>query len=155
MCDSWRSWVSHAAPRVIALLWAAFTLTRALAYTHGAPPQLVDVAIILPVPLWVVWGIAAVLLGLGGLVPPRAGAGSQKAARLMRQWGLTVAASLLLMWAASFLLSDSERGWVSAANYLMLAFFAGWSGWIASREVASVRAVNEERGVGGVAGLDE
>lgn len=142
MPGSWRSRVSRAGPRVLALLWAAYDGSRALAYLDTSPPQLGSVAAILP--LWIPWTIATVLLILGGLVPPRAGHCSQQAARLMRQYGMTITTALLLVWGAAFLLSDFNRGWVSAVSYIMLACFSGWSGWVASRNVADVRAVREE-----------
>jgi len=146
MCDSWRPWVSHAAPRALALLWAVYCASRIVAYEETTPPQLSAVAALLLVPLWAVWAVAAVLLALGGLVPPQAGNTSKRLARGMRQWGMTISLSLLAMWAAAFLITDVNRGWVSAGNYLMLALFAGWAGWVASRDLADVRAVREEEG---------
>lgn len=142
MPGSWRSRVSVAGPRVLALLWAAYDASRAIAYIDSSPPQLAAVAVWLP--LWIPWTIATVLLLLGGMVPPRAGCQSQQAARLMRQWGMTLTTSLLLIWATAFFVSDFHRGWVTAGSYLMLVAFSGWSGWVASRDVADVRAVREE-----------
>ena len=142
MPSSWRSRVSRAAPRLLALLWAAYDGSRVLAYLDTSPPQLEAVAAILP--LWIPWALATVLLILGGLVPPQAGHCPQQAARLMRQYGMTITTALLLVWGAAFLISDFSRGWVSAVSYIMLAFFSGWSGWVASRHVADVRAVREE-----------
>lgn len=142
MPGSWRSRVSRAAPRLLALLWAAYDASRVLAYLDTSPPQLEAVAAILP--LWIPWTLATALLILGGLVPPHAGRRSQRAARLMRQYGMTLTTALLLVWGAAFLISDFNRGWVTAASYLMLACFSGWSGWVASRHVADVRAVREE-----------
>ena len=142
MPNSWRAWVSRAAPRLLALLWAAYDGSRALAYLDTSPRQLESVAAILP--LWVPWTLATVLLILGSLVPPQAGHRSQQAARLMRQYGMTLTTALLLVWGAAFLLSDFSRGWVSAVSYLMLACFSGWARWVASRECADVRAVREE-----------
>ena len=141
MPSSWRSRVSRAAPRLLALLWAAYDGSRALAYLDTSPPQLSSVGEWMP--LWIPWALATVLLILGGLAPPQAGRRPQRVARLMRQYGTTITTALLLVWGAAFLISDFDRGWVSAVSYLMLACFSGWSGWIASRHVADVRAVRE------------
>ncbi len=142
MPGSWRSRVSRAAPRVLALLWAIYDGSRALAYVDRSPPQLEAVAAIIP--LWLPWTVATILLVLGGLVPRRAGPRARQAARLMRQYGMTITTGLLLVWAAAFTLSDFSRGWVTGGSYLMLVAFSGWAGWIASRHVADVRAVREE-----------
>lgn len=148
MPGSWRSRVSRAAPRLLALLWAAYDGSRALAYLDTSPPQLESVAAILP--LWIPWTLATALLILGSLVPPQAGRRSQRAARIMRQYGMTLTTALLLVWGAAFLISDFSRGWVTAASYLMLVGFSGWTGWVASRDVADVRAVREEATSAGV-----
>lgn len=142
--------MSRAAPRLLALLWAVYSTSRALAYVDSSPPQLAAVADL--VPLWIPWSAAAVLLMLGGLVPSRAGTRSQCGARLMRQYGMTISSALLLVWGTAFILSDFHRGWVTASSYLMLVAFSGWSGWLASRDVADVRAVREE---GASVGLDQ
>lgn len=135
----WQSALSRAAPRVAALTWAAYAITRVAAYASTSPPQLRQVHEILP--LWIPWTVAATLLILGGLVPPRAGRRSKALARGMRQWGSVISTMTLGIWAVAFLLADASRGWVSAVNYFMLTAFAVLSGWIMSREVASVRAV--------------
>lgn len=141
--------MSRAAPRLLALLWAAYDGSRALAYLDTSPPQLEAVAAILP--LWIPWALATALLVLGALVPPQAGRRSQQAARLMRQHGMTITTALLLVWAVAFIISDFDRGWVSGGSYLMLACFSGWAGWVASRELADVRAVREGDTSAGVA----
>lgn len=71
----------------------------------------------------------------------------------MRQYGMTISSALLLVWAVAFFISDFHRGWVTGGSYLMLVAFSGWSGWVASRELADVRAVREEEGAD--AGMDE
>lgn len=149
MVRSWRARASRFAPRGLSLLWSAFGASRALAYVDTSPPQLEAVAAVMP--LWVPWAVASGLLALGGLVPPRAGQSSKRIARLMRQYGITITTALLLVWGAAFLISDFDRGWVSATSYIMLACFSGWSGWVASRDVADVRAVREEAISAGVA----
>lgn len=145
----WESALSRAAPRVAALTWAVYALTRVAAYASTSPPQLRQVHEILP--LWIPWIVVATLLIFGGLVPPRAGQRSRSLARGMRQWGSVISTMTLGIWAVAFLLADASRGWVSAVNYFMLTAFAVLSGWIMSREVASVRAV---RGGGAYASMD-
>lgn len=142
MPRSWKSRVSRAGPRILALLWAAYDGSRLLAYWSVSPPQLTAVAVLIP--LWIPWAVATALLTAGALVPPRAGTTSKAAARLMRQWGMTLTTGLLMVWGTAFLISDFSRGWVTATSYVMLAAFSGWAGWIASRDVADVRVVREE-----------
>ncbi|ALC05903.1 hypothetical protein CDES_07470 [Corynebacterium deserti GIMN1.010] len=139
---TWQSALSRAAPRVLALLWAGYATTRIVAYIDSAPPQLAVIHSILP--LWVPWAVAAVLLTLGALVPPWGSDRQKRIAQHMRQWGSTVSSATIMAWAAAFLVADVSRGWVSAANYVMLGVFALVSGWIMSREVASVHAIRED-----------
>lgn len=139
---SWRGRASRAAPRVLALIWAGYAITRIVAYWGSAPQQLVVIHEILP--LWVPWSVAATLLILGALVPPWVSGRQKRVAQLMRQWGSTVSSATIMAWSGAFLMADSARGWVSAVNYLMLGIFALVSGWIMSREVASVHAVRED-----------
>lgn len=140
--SSWKAQMSRAAPRAAALGWAAYDLTRALAYLTTSPPQLQEIATIMP--LWIPWMVATALLIAGGCVPPRVGKRSKQMALWMRQWGITLTVMLLMVWGVSFIVADVSRGWVTATSYITLAIFAGISGWIASREVASVAAVQEE-----------
>lgn len=135
----WEAALSRAAPRVAALIWAGYALTRVASYASTSPPQLKSIHEILP--LWIPWTVVATLLILGGLVPSNAGKRSKSLARGMRQWGSVISTMTLGIWAVAFLLADASRGWVSAVNYFMLTAFAVLSGWIMSREVASVRAV--------------
>lgn len=142
MPSSWRGRWSRAAPRAISLLWSAYTGSRALAYVDTSPPQLEAVAAILP--LWIPWAAATVLLVLGALVPPQLPPVHSTVARIMRQYGMTASMALLMVWGAAFLISDFSRGWVTAGSYVMLGVFAAWSGTVASRELADVRAVLDE-----------
>ena len=139
--SSWKAQASRAAPRAAALIWAAYDATRAAAYWTTSPAQLSEVATVMP--LWIPWTIAPFLLTAGGCVPPRAGPQSKKLALGMRQWGITLTVMLLMVWGVSFIVADSSRGWVTAGSYVMLAVFASISGWVASREVASVTAISE------------
>lgn len=138
---SWRATASRAAPRVAALLWAAYDLSRVLAYVDSSPPQLSAVSEWMP--LWIPWAVATTMLVLGGLVPTGAAGWAKRHARWLRQWGMTITLSTLTVWGVAFLVADFSRGWVTAGSYLMLAGFALACGWVASREVASVRAVRE------------
>lgn len=141
MPASWRATVSRAAPRVAALIWAGYDLSRALAYIDSSPPQLAAVSAW--VPLWIPWAVATAMLILGGLVPTGAPGWAKRTARWMRQWGMTITLAAVTVWGVAFLVADFSRGWVTAGSYLMLAGFALICGWVASREVASVRAVRE------------
>lgn len=136
------AWVSRAAPRIAALGWALYGLSRALAYIDSSPPQLSGVATLMP--LWMPWAVATALLVLGGLVPIKAGPRSKAIARTLRKWGMTLTFSWLIVWGVAFIVADVSRGWVTATSYLALAVFALISGWVASRDVASVRAIAEE-----------
>ena len=142
VANSWRSKASRGAPRLLALLWAVYAASRALAYVDTSPRQLDAVSSL--VPLWLPWAVVALMLVLGGCVPARADACPRIAARSLRQWGMTGCFALLLMWGGAFIVSDFARGWVTAGSYVMLAVFALVSGFFASREVASVYAVREE-----------
>ena len=139
--SSWKAQASRAAPRAAALIWAVYDVTRAAAYWDTSPAQLSEVATVMP--LWIPWAIATFLLTAGGCVPLGAGPRSKKLALGMRQWGITLTVMLLMVWGVSFIVTDSSRGWVTAASYVMLAVFASISGWVASREVASVTAIRE------------
>lgn len=139
---TWKAKASRLAPRALSLLWATYDASRILAYVDSSPPQLATVS--LWVPLWVPWTIITILLTLGALVPPQASHQSRHVARLMRQWGMTLTLSLLLVWGVAFIVSDFARGWVTGGSYIMLAVFAGWSGWVASRDIANVQAVTQE-----------
>lgn len=139
---TWKAKASRLAPRAAALLWATYDASRSLAYLDTSPPQLSSVGEWMP--LWIPWAATTALLVLGALVPTNAGEKSKHLARLMRQWGMTLTLSLLLVWGVAFIISDFTRGWVTGGSYIMLAAFAGWSGWVASRDLANVQAVKQE-----------
>lgn len=139
--SSWKAQASRAAPRAAALTWAAYDASRVAAYWATSPAQLSDAAAFMP--LWVPWAVATFLLVAGGCVPPGAGPRSTKFALGLRQGGITLTVMLLMVWGVSFVVSDHSRGWVTAGSYVMLAGFASVSGWVASREVASVTAIRE------------
>lgn len=138
---SWRARLSILAPRVVALLWAAYNLSRAYGYWGTSPPQLQIVANIMP--LWVPWMVVSVLLVAGALVPPQMPPKHHSVARAARQWGMSLTAGVLLVWAVAFFAADAARGFMSGGSYLMLMVSALAFGTIASREVVSVKAVKE------------
>lgn len=129
-------------PRLIALAWAVWAAPTAYAYKDGAPTQLQSVDDLMLFPLWILWTLAAVLLAAGALVPPKAGPRQVEAARWMRVAGLAICACLLSMWGVSFLDADAARGWVTAKNYIFMAFMALISAYLAGRDRVRVRGAN-------------
>ncbi|MBK4162644.1 hypothetical protein [Corynebacterium macginleyi] len=93
-----------------------------LAYIGGAPRQLISLEQSIPLQLWTLWFIAAVFLTLGTALPLRGR--YQRVSRLARVNGLTLVTVMLLLWSVAFFTADMSRGWVSAKNYLLLAFSA-------------------------------
>ena len=120
-------------PRLTALGWAIFAALTALAYNGVRPEQLEVPATILPGDLWVAWAFAAILLTLGGLVPPNASETQLSIARWLRIAGIAVVAALLAMWTDAFF-NSGDRGWVSGKNYLALLVAAVASAVITGRE---------------------
>lgn len=149
----WRGRVSRFTPRIIALAWAGFALWTLVLYIPPPPPQVAPLSLVSPVGLWVWWAIPAVLLMLGGLVPPRAPEKHRKVARMMRVTGLIMVAALLSLWASFYLGREGIYTPHLAKNYITLAVGALACMWFIGREVASVQAVHEEE-VTADAGLD-
>lgn len=118
-----------AAPRVIALVWAAWSAATAYAYLGGAPPQLARVESVLPfIEVWHLWAMSTVLLIVGALIPGRVHSRLQDLAGWFRIIGLAMIAGLLAMWAVEFFTADA-RGWVSGKNYLLLAMCTLTHAW--------------------------
>lgn len=129
-------------PRLIALAWAAWAAPTAYAYKDGAPVQLQSADELVLLPLWILWAVAAALLAAGALVPIGAGPRQVEAARWMRIAGLAICACLLSVWGVSFLDAEAARGWVSAKNYIFMAFMALISAYLAGRDRVRVRGAN-------------
>lgn len=119
-----------AAPRVIALVWAAWAGATAYAYMGGAPPQLERIEAVLPfIEVWQLWAMSTVLLVVGSLIPGRAYSKLQDLSGWLRIIGLATIAGLLVMWAVEFFAADASRGWVSGKNYILLALCALTHAW--------------------------
>lgn len=132
-------WARVAAPRAIAIGWAAWAAATAAAYVDGAPPQLERLENALGIPIWGMWATAATLLALGSVIPtPRRGK-VQDVAGWLRGGGLALTAGLLGLWAVEFFLADQARGYVSGKNYMLLAACALSHSWYVGRHRAPPR----------------
>lgn len=133
-------WVQRRLPRLLAAVWAVWSAATAVAYVDMVPKQLSAVDDVIPLPVWTVWAVSAVLLALGVLVPSRASDRSQEIARWLRVAGMVLIAAELVIWSAAFFV-EQPRGWVSGKNYLLLAGLALFSTWTIARDRARVRQV--------------
>lgn len=122
-------------PRIIAGVWCAWSWSMVLAYIGGAPRQLISLEESIPLQLWILWFIAAVFLTLGTALPLRGR--YQRVSRLARVNGLTLVTVMLLLWSVAFFTADMSRGWVSAKNYLLLAFFSVFTSYFIARDKPS------------------
>lgn len=109
-------------PRVISAAWAVWAWFTAVAYWHTTPSQLDPVTRIMP-GNWVLiaWAFSATLLTIGAVLP------SRKASQGARIIGLSLTAGLLISWGMAYLweaLTNGNRMWVSAKNYLFMAIIA-------------------------------
>lgn len=101
-------------PRLVGAAWAIYAWATMAAYVDTIPDQLVGVHHLLPTSLWFAWCFAAVLLTIGVVLP------LERGARWCRVIGLAAVMALLVLWTAAFLLTEGDRGWVSARQYIML-----------------------------------
>lgn len=119
-------------PRIIAGVWCLWSWSMVAAYIGGAPRQLATLEASVPFQLWFLWLIAAVLLTVGTALPRKGK--YRRAARCARVYGLAMVTIMLMLWAAAFFTADMERGWVSAKNYLLLAFFSVFTSYFIARD---------------------
>lgn len=121
MVERIKSWVGRYLAVGICLLWFVWDLSTAFAYIDNSPSQLHIIESFLPVQIWVVWLIASGFLLLGVLIPAKGSERRLDIVITLRSIGMGISALLLAAWGMGFILSDSERGWVSGKNYLMMA----------------------------------
>lgn len=133
MRDKAFRWLAGHQAVIICLLWGIWDAATAVAYLDGAPQQLQTAERLLHMPIWVVWAAAATMLIIGALVPAGKGRIWMDAAIWLRGIGLAISAALLGVWSLEFFFAESERGWVSGKNYLLLTFVALHYGWMVSR----------------------
>lgn len=119
-------------PRIIAGVWCAWSWGMVLAYVDGAPNQLISLERSVPFQLWILWLIAAAFLTLGTVLPLRGR--YQRVSRCARIYGLTMVTVMLMLWSVAFFTADMSRGWVSAKNYLLLAFFSVFTSYFIARD---------------------
>ncbi|MDO4607330.1 MAG: hypothetical protein Q4B12_08435 [Bowdeniella nasicola] len=142
-------WVASRAmsPRLLSAVWAAWAWITTVAYVDSTPRALEPLVAMVPGNnvAWL-WGIAALLLTIGAVVPP--GCRGVAWARRARSTGLAIVAALLAAWAATYALdavSDGTRFWVTAKNYGFLALLA----MLTSPAVGRARAVPPRTREGG------
>lgn len=142
-------WVASRAmsPRLLSAVWAAWAWITTVAYVDSTPRALEPLVAMVPGNnvAWL-WGIAAVLLTIGAVVPP--GCRGVAWARRARSTGLAIVAALLAAWAATYALDAAEDGtrfWVTAKNYGFLALLA----MLTSPAVGRARAVPPRTREGG------
>lgn len=122
-------------PRIIAGIWCLWSWSMVAAYVGGAPRQLAALESSVPFQLWFLWLIAAVLLTVGTVLPRKGK--YTRASRSTRVYGLAMVTIMLMLWASAFFTADMARGWVSAKNYLLLAFFSVFTSYFIARDKPS------------------
>lgn len=130
MLTQYRAWFARHLAIPVCLLWCIWDAATALAYIDKSPPQLQRIENILHMPIWVVWAFVAGLLLAGVLIPINR---FRELAIWTRGIGMVLSVILLALWGLEFIFSDTERGWVSGKNYLMLAVNGLFFGYLVSR----------------------
>lgn len=133
MVQNVQDWLASKLAISICLLWAIWDAATAVAYIDSSPPQLQRVENILHMPIWVVWAVATAFLVVGALIPAKRSERFREVAIWTRGIGMALSAALLALWGLEFIFSDTERGWVSGKNYLMLAVNGLFFGYLVSR----------------------
>ena len=115
-------------PRWLSLGWSIWAMTACLSYLGTEPSALDPVSNLIPgMSLALMWALVALVLFVGAVLPPRAGAVGRISlyARLV---GVVVLAALLAAWGATYLVDSAMQGggrmWVSGKNYAALAIAA-------------------------------